>query len=559
MTSILKLRTTSGGSISLQPTDTAALLTQSLPAESGTVLLAETGAANAVYVPAGTGAVDSTVQGKLRDTVSVKDFGAVGDGVTDDTAAIQAAINYAAGRPILLTQGTYKITSSLEYDTTGLGNASGLKLYGEGKYKSLIDNRSGTDAIYCSSGTASEFQYEVELSDFSIINTTASANTIGITLSGVRQSKIKSVRVADQASHGLFINGANSDNTACSQITIEDSDFSSNGGWGAIANCDVGGINSTISFKNVRFIDNTLGGVAAYSVTGLLVDSCAIAYNGGIGLAVGNAGVSYSKAAKLVNNEFDSNTTTQCQIGAVVGAYLENNYFICNTAGGGVPAVTKQIDVTTSAIEVFILQSIPRLAALYSGVTMYTVASGAAGVFIANTVWSSWVTSGNTKYTNAGTNTTIIDDNTYLTPFYGGLELSGGGLLFPSTQVPSANVNNLDDYKEGTWTPIDSSGAGLSLAGASGHYTKIGRLVTISGQWALPATGSTANIVIGGLPYTAGANAPGALLQATATAGDMLLIPSGTGLIYIYGPSLTRRTNANYSAIQVYMSASYIV
>ena len=44
MTSILKLKTPSGGSISLQPTDTAALLTQSLPAESGTVLLIQNGA-----------------------------------------------------------------------------------------------------------------------------------------------------------------------------------------------------------------------------------------------------------------------------------------------------------------------------------------------------------------------------------------------------------------------------------------------------------------------------------------------------------------------------------
>ena len=73
-------------------------------------------AANITYDPAGTGAVSRTVQSKLRDVVSVKDFGAVGDGVADDTAAIQAAVNAAvaaSGAAILFPSGNYKITNEI--------------------------------------------------------------------------------------------------------------------------------------------------------------------------------------------------------------------------------------------------------------------------------------------------------------------------------------------------------------------------------------------------------------------------------------------------------------
>lgn len=66
------------------------------------------------FLQAGTGADPRTVQSKLRDVVSVKDFGAVGNGIDDDTQKIQAALTAGAGKTVLFPAGaTYRVTSGL--------------------------------------------------------------------------------------------------------------------------------------------------------------------------------------------------------------------------------------------------------------------------------------------------------------------------------------------------------------------------------------------------------------------------------------------------------------
>ena len=89
---------------------------------------------------------------------------------------------------------------------------------------------------------------------------------------------------------------------------------------------------------------------------------------------------------------------------------------------------------------------------------------------------------------------------------------TGGQIAFPATAVPSADANTLDDYEEGTWTPVPAdaaSGGNTGSAGvASGEYTKIGRVVHITSMILqnIDTTGLTAGNIfyIQGLPFTVG-------------------------------------------------------
>jgi hypothetical protein len=110
-------------------------------------------AAGVQFTQTGTGAVQRTVDSKLKDVVSVKDFGAKGDGVTDDTAAIQAAIAAALANKasVHVPSGEYRLTSQINVNLYDASSYRGIIIYGDGWGSKLVIDHTGTGiSLNCS-------------------------------------------------------------------------------------------------------------------------------------------------------------------------------------------------------------------------------------------------------------------------------------------------------------------------------------------------------------------------------------------------------------------------
>jgi subtilisin family serine protease len=115
-------------------------------------------------------------------------------------------------------------------------------------------------------------------------------------------------------------------------------------------------------------------------------------------------------------------------------------------------------------------------------------------------------------------------------------------------------------YSEGTWTPIDSSGAGLTFTAAAGTYEKIGRQVTARCTLTYPVTADVTNAKIGGLPFTV-ANANEAT-QGIVTYSDESTLRytdpiANTTTAVFYVAAGTQITNVTLSGNSLFLTFIY--
>jgi hypothetical protein len=237
-------------------------------------------ASGVYFTQSGTGATVRTVDSKLKDVVSVKDFGAVGNGVADDTAAIQAALNSA--RSVFVPPGTYLISSMLQVFPVAANNWSMTGVRGQSVLKAT-----GNNAIL---GPASQFQAD-------------NSEIAGITFDSA---------VSGQGT-GIFGGTASGNPIYISRWTIRECNFSGRLAFGINGNilgCEINrsyfGIYPAqgTAFQAIKCI-----GGNGYENTTNVIRGCQFAYCGGPSV---NYIVEFRQGAKVSfqDNVFEQNTAT---------------------------------------------------------------------------------------------------------------------------------------------------------------------------------------------------------------------------------------------------------
>lgn len=201
-----------------------------------------------------------------RRGVSVLEYGAVGDGTTDDTLAIQAALDQAD--LVTIPAGTYKIA------TLNI-TRSGVTLRGDGRGATTLLSTTGAPLV-TAVGPVGDFLRDVHLSDMTLIGNSLS-NQIGISLMRVRDSSISTVRATMMGNNAINVfesrdvnvRGVEADRSRDFGILVFQSEAIAVEGCHVHTMLDAARAHLGIQFKSsrrCRAMDNNIHDIAGYGI-----------------------------------------------------------------------------------------------------------------------------------------------------------------------------------------------------------------------------------------------------------------------------------------------------
>lgn len=511
-------------------------------------------AADIDYDPAGTGAVQRTVQSKLRETVSVKDFGAVGDGSTDDILAIEAALAasssvyfptgvYGISRPIVIQKEKVRLFGPGGYGPYGSNTViggSGLATISvlAGFTGTTVGGSTGSAAIwYQAPGTWTDNDW-IEGGCFE--NLTIACNNRGV--EGVRINRVtlgqvfRNLRIV-QPTIGIY-------GTKWGWLTEFDNVY--------VNEPSVTGIRLTNGYNGCTFTNCSLygGNITSQVLLDMALDCYGNSWTGGfiegaqVGVRLTNAQIAFH------GTDFEVITEKFFEIrGQYTGPTLDFANPVVAITGCtfvGVPSAAG-IEVQGGVAEVHGNFFINTGAA--PGGTVYCLKGIAGG-----------------DQTVSGFEQPCISESDNVLRGWNGQLATGivfsrikrvatEGVTFPTTAVASANANTLDDYTEGTFTPTMAGtgwGAGMT---ASGKYTKIGNRV----DFTVVIIGSTNSSVrtssyLTGFPASIVSSSVASISDSYNADHGCTAIVSGFGNIVVYMPSISS-TAANIIVFGTYFTA----
>jgi hypothetical protein len=438
-----------------------------------------------------------TLANRFADVVNVKDFGAVGDGVADDTTAIQAGINYLEslnGGILYFPQGTYRITSTLTSDNHGVM----LKGEGEGNYYGSISSVTlttpATTIKYEGFGTAA-------------IHFTCTSGAYKKVGGGVESIFINCGSGTGSATYGILV-------TSRDKLTVRNVTIFNATAAAVRTECFPGLLFSALSGYDVQ---NCLFENVSSAIEGVNTTAKGLQLTGG----QGNSGVGQGNTSfnTFINTRWGSGSTEP----AVEIGNTDNNTFVALRAnGGGVES-----PITVGAIEFLSSEQTGTGAARFNniygceavgGVIARAATDGTTSSFNNNIYGYNISNGGQAPVIQSGSGGS---DDASLTCFYYDraympLDLAmplNGVLNFDNTSNSFTDAravlySRLSIYEQGNLASGTVKIEGTTSAGtatysiATGSYTLVGRMVFV--QMTITWTGhtGTGDIRITGLPFS---------------------------------------------------------